>query len=272
MHILTRIGNGVIHNAPKILFVTSMGLAVAVPIVAAKNGVDAANHIFDEEFEQKRRLNIKEKVRLVWTDYIPTVGLTAAELLTIYGMRAVDQKRYMTAVGMYAASKEAYGRYMNKVKEAVGEEKEKDIRESLKEDNKKNFMAVNADKKFRVYEPFSNQTFWTTNEQLLWAELTINKLVQQTGWASLNQFLELIPGTKCRKDCDKIGWAIGNDTWDWNWSFYPGVPWIDIQPRMAENDEGQPMCVLAFGMPPAEPDFDDPDEQIPFDIRIKGGC
>lgn len=270
MHILTRIGNGVIHHSPTILFLTSMGLTIANPIVAAKNATDAANHIFDEELERKERLSTKDKVKLVWKDYIPTVGLTAANLLTIYGMHTVDTRRYLAVVGMYAASKEAYDRYQGKIKEVIGVEQEKDIREKLKEENRKNFMGVNAEKKFRVYEPFSNQTFWTTNEQLLWAELNINKLVQQTGWASLNQFLEMIPGTKCRKDADKIGWAIGTDTWDWNWSFYPGVPWIDVKPRMAEDDNGNTICVLAFGMPPAEPDFDDPDEQVPFEIRFKG--
>lgn len=265
MNIFVRVGSSVARNAHKILFGTSVILAVSVPVVAAKNAADATNHIYDEELDRGERLSTKDKIKESWKYYIPTIGLTAAELLSIYGMHEVNQKRYAAILGSYLASKEFYDNYQEKVKETIGEEKEKDIRESLKN------VKASTDDKFKVYEPFSNQFFTVSKEQLLWAELTLNKMFHEHGWVTLNQFLELIPGTKCRKDCDKIGWGVGMDSWDYNWSFY-GTPWIDVRPQIGNDDNGDPIMVLRFGMPPAEPDFDNPDEQIPFDIRFKGGC
>lgn len=255
MNILATIGNTVIKNSHRILFATTVAGAIVTPVIAVKNTFDSAHDIQNEELELKKNLDTKEKVKLVWKNYIPTAGMMAFTVISAVGMHTSNQKRYAAIVGLYSASREFYSQYQEKVKEEIGEEKERDIREELKN------LKETPSGKFRVYEPFSNQYFWTTTEQLMWAELTVNKMFQQDDWVSLNDFLELLPGAKQRKEGDKIGWDRYTDSSAWDWSFY-GTPWIDVKPQIADDDEGEPIMVLRFGMPPKEPIFDEDNDPI----------
>lgn len=249
--IIAKIGNAVIKNSHHILFAVSLGCVATIPVVTAKDTVKALNRIDGEERSKK------ETIKRIWTCYIPTAGITVASILAVTGTHISNQKRYASLAGAYIASKEFYDRYQSKVKEAIGEDKEKDIRQAIKDDLKENYLDVNSKKKFRVYEPYTNQTFWTTSEQLLWAEINLNKTLQTAGWVPLNMFFEMIPGAKCKKAGDKIGWQVGEDQWDWNWSYYPGVPWISVETRPYKDDNGDPMLVLVFGMNPSEPIFEE---------------
>ena len=76
--------------------------------------------------------------------------------------------------------------------------------------------------------------------------ITAQAIARKLGF---NQFLALFKHAKPMKD-DSYGWFVGDEYSDYNWSYYKGVPWIDIQPQIVSTPEGETILQMAYGMWP----------------------
>lgn len=247
----------VIENLPSILTGVAVVGVVETVILAVKATPKALAIIEEMEDEKTRKAIFKE----TWKCYIPpaTVGLG-----TIACIVGANNTHLTKEAGMLAAYS-MLGNNFADYRERSGEKHDAKIMKAIEKDHISKAISEKPDApleigKMWVYEPESNQYFQATTEQILWAELTANKMFHNQGWLSFNQFLDLLPEAKRVEWGDYRGWYIYDEdgTWDFNWSFYKGgTPWIDIQPQITSDDD---VLVLAYGMHPG--DCPDPNDYV----------
>lgn len=195
------------------------------------------------------------------TNYIlPIVfgGVTIGFIIIADRLNAKQIAELAAAVAFW---KEGYDKLENKISDIIGEDKVAAIKEEILEESipkkelKEQSQTILTDGTMLCYEPYTKQFFRATKEQLLWAELTANKMFCAKGGVKLNEVLELFPGCKKKPFGETIGWFL-DDTGCYNASYYfPGCghQYIDIQPVLKMIDDVECM-VIHYGLCPYEPD------------------
>lgn len=254
----------ILENLPSIL----TGVAVAGVVETVYLAVKATPKALDILEENPAGIKTKtQKVQAAWKCYIPAAIAGAGTIACIIGANYAHISREAGMLAAYSFLGEKFVDY----REKSGEKHDDKIMNAIKKEHvsevKKPDRPLEVGKMW-VYEPESKQYFQATTEQILWAELTANKMFHNQGWLSFNQFLDLLPEAKRVPWGDHTGWYIYDDDgyWDFNWSFYSGgTPWIDIQPQISEDDD---VMILAYGMHPGDcPDPHDIEE--PEQINMK---
>lgn len=249
------------NNLPSIL--TGCAVAgVAETVYLAVKATPKAIRIVNELKEPSKR----DIFCNTWRCYIPAAIAGFGTIACIVGANYIHLSK---EVGI-AAAYSLVGTKFNEYKQHAGEETDAKIKESIRKEHISNLEKPQEPLepgKMWCYEPESDQFFQATTEQILWAELTANKIFANQGELRFNQFLNLLPGVKKVPWGDHFGWYITDDdgTWDFNWSFYRGTPWIDIQPQIAVD---QDMMILSYGMHPGdETDPHDLEEPEQFEVK-----
>lgn len=250
----------ILENLPSIL----TGVAVAGVVETVYLAVKATPKALDILEENPAGIQTKtQKVQATWKCYIPAAIAGAGTIACIVGANYAHLSREAGMLAAYSFLGEKFVDY----RERSGEKHDAKIMKSIEKDHISEAVKGKPDRPLEIgkmwcYEPESEQYFQATTEQILWAELTANKIFHNQGWLSFNQFLDLLP-----KDAKRVpwgnhtGWYISDEdgSWDFNWSFYRGgTPWIDIQPQISEDDD---VMVIAYGMHPGDcPDPQDIEE------------
>ena len=236
-----------IENLPSILTGAAV-TGVATTTYFAVKATPKALEILEEHPEIEKKTEV---IKHTWKCYIPAALAGAA---TISCILMVNHTHLLREAGMVAAYSYLGEKFVD-YRERSGEKHDKKIMNAIKKSHISEIEKPDGPLevgKMWVYEPESKQYFQATTEQILWAELTANKVFHNQGWLSFNQFLDLLPEAKRVPWGDHTGWYIYDEdgTWDFNWSFYRGgTPWIDIQPQISEEDD---VMVLAYGMHPGD--------------------
>ena len=250
-------------NAPYILSGLAAYGVVETAVLSIKATPKAIYILEEHMYENENSPTAKQTIELTWRCYIPAMVAAAGTIACIVGVNVLNFRREASLIAAYSFAESKLREYRNE----LGEKKDAKIQESISEKKRKahdiDFKAC-TDGKMWCYEPESDQYFQATTEQILWAELTANKVFKNLGELSFNDFLELLPG--CRKVPwgDHYGWYTYDEdgSWDYNWSFYPGgTPWIDIQPQIVTIDEDTKVLKIAYGMHPGD-DLDCKDKTI----------
>lgn len=256
-----------LDNLPSIL----TGVAVAGVVETVYLAVKATPKALEvlEEVPVEEVNNKKDVVKHTWKCYIPAAISGCGTIACIIGANHIHLSKEAGMIAAYAFLGDKFSDY----RERSGEKHDSKIMNAIKKDHiseiEKPSRPLEIGKMW-VYEPESKQYFQATTEQILWAELTANKMFHNQGWLSFNQFLDLLPEAKRVEWGDHTGWYIYDEdgSWDFNWSFYKGgTPWIDIQPQIATDDD---VMILAYGMHPGDcPDPQDTDIEEPEQINLK---
>lgn len=264
-------------NVPSIIRnnVTSIltGLAIFGVGWCAVESVKAtpkALHILEEKQIDPRKEPM-EAIKACWKCYIFSTGIfvaTCGSILTVVYLQDKELKKVLSALAWSEAKhrdyvnyeKNIFGpKYTNEVEDAILDERR--LRNDIPNEPLREGMMW-------CYEPESDQWFQTNIEQILWVELTSNKMFANRGSLTFNQYLSLFPYAKHNiPGLDYYGWYKYDEDgyWDYNWSFYPGgTPWIDIQPQINTKEN---YMVLKYGMHPGDdPDCNDLEEPEQFTI------
>lgn len=259
-----------IENLPSILTGAAIAGIVETVILAVKATPKALDILEEESSIEKKDGTPYNKVDMIkdtYKCYIPAAASGAATIACIIGANHVHLQKEAGIIAAYAFLGDKFSDYRKR----SGEKHDSKIMNAVKKDHileiEKPSKPLEIGKMW-VYEPESKQYFQATTEQILWAELTANKMFHNQGWLSFNQFLDLLPEAKRVPWGDHTGWYIYDEdgSWDFNWSFYKGgTPWIDIQPQIATDDD---VMILAYGMHPGDcPDPHDIEE--PEQINLK---
>ena len=105
--------------------------------------------------------------------------------------------------------------------------------------------------KIRIWEPYTQQWFEATQQEILWAELTANKMLHQGGQVTLNDVLKLYsdPNLKMKRKGDTLGWSWDDETFEDSACYYYAGGWIDMCPQFEEYN-GTMRFVMDYGINP----------------------
>lgn len=204
--------------------------------------VNATKQIEAEELAQGDSLTAKEKVQLVWKNYIPAVAVgTASAGCLIYAGTKSARKRAALATAA-AFSNASLREYQGKVIETVGEESEKTIREAIVQD--KIDRTPLPDKEIQVnyvgdelfFDPMSGRYFMSNDIAVQKIVNDLNFRMRSENYITLNEFYMEIP-IGAIEIGDQIGWSIDRG-------------YIDISTTGMKAENGKPCLALIFNNPP----------------------
>ena len=117
-------------KSPEIL----IGFGLAGMLTSTILAVKATPKALDILEQEDRELSKVDKVKLTWKCYAPAAIGYCASAACIIGANSVNAKRNAVLAGAYKLSESALLEYRDKVKEVIGEEREREIKDSIAQD------------------------------------------------------------------------------------------------------------------------------------------
>lgn len=217
------IGKAVKLNAPKILAALGVTGIFATALSASHATAKACEAIKEEEhrreFEQEvngeaaSELTKKEKFKLVWKYYIPTVTTILAASSSIIAANCIMYKRNAALAASASLAINAYKDYKESVEKVGGEELVQKVQNDIsqKKLDQADFSNIvdTGNGKELCYEPYSGRLFLSSIEQLRHAENNLAFKMLDDMWVTLNDYYyELGLEQVHHKLGDRLGWHL----------------------------------------------------------------
>lgn len=190
-----------------------------------------------------------------WKNYIPPVVTGLATMGCMLG----SNQWHLSKEGTLAAAALMYktsGEELEKaLKEKFGDEEVKKMKQEIAEakaDRDRPPWEEMKPGRITFYEPYSKQYIQATQQELLWAELTANKILQQSNRCTMNDLLSCYPHAKKMRGGDNIGWGLYEDWFCESASYAPSGPWINFTPQYQTNANGDTYFVMDYEINPME--------------------
>lgn len=224
----------VTEKSPEIL----VGFGLAGMLTSTVLAVKATPKALDILEEEEDLTNL-EKVKKTWKCYIPATVGYCASAACIIAATTTKSRRHAVLAGAYKVSETAFLEYRSKVKEMIGEEKEKEVRDSIARDRVEDRpVLINRAGKggYLCYDMLSGRYFESDIDKIQKVVNEMNYKLLNDNILSLNEFyFEL--GIKGTSFGEEQGWDIAK-----------GMIEVSFSSIISENDE--PCIVLHFDNPP----------------------
>lgn len=213
---VTSTKNFLSKNSPAIL--TGIGIAgMATSTVLAVQATPKALLLLEEEKRNQNvnTLDIKETIRVAWRPYVPAAIIGALSVTCIIGASAIHTKRNAALATVYAISERTLLNYKDKVVEAIGEKKEKEIRDSIAQDKVNenpvsSTYIIDASKGNTLFmDSFTGRYFKSDMNAVKNAEIDINRELLSQNYISLNSVYSILGLEKVKRGYD-LGWNVDN--------------------------------------------------------------
>jgi len=209
--LLKRSQKFVLDNSPTILTTIAVTGTLTTAYLTGKATVQAIEIIREEQLERHSPLDHKDKVKLVWKEYIPPATTVLVTIACIILSNRIGNRRAAALAAVYAISEKAFEEYKLKVIESIGAKKEQGLRDELAQERitrnpvgtKEVIIAGSGS--VLCNEAFTGRYFISDMETLRKAQNDINHQVLNDSYASLSDFYDLIslPHTS---NSDDVGW------------------------------------------------------------------
>lgn len=231
-----------IKKSPEILIGLGVAGMVSTTIMAINTTPKAMRLIEDKEKEEGKELSKKEVVQTVWKCYIPMMVTGVISISCIVGASRVNAKRNAALATAYTLSETAFSDYKEQVIDAIGEKKEKEVKDKvakkkIEDDSVTNREIIMTDKGNSLcYDSVSGRYFYSDIDAIKKAENELNKRMISEMYLSLNEFYYAI-GLKSTVLGNELGWNISDGLLD-----------IHYSSQIAED--GRPCLVLQYHIAP----------------------
>ena len=227
------------RGSPTILTCIGAVGMIVTTISAVRATPDAMERIkYDSRFNHdgdSYAYSKTEAVRSAWRCYIPTMALGLSTLACMFGANALNKQQQAALTSAYMLLNKTY-------KEFVKKDTDGAIRKALVEDKVEEKDISVSDEMCLFYEFNHGELFERRRSDILSAEHRFNQLFISRGYASLNDFYELIDLPK-----SEVGETLG-------WSEADGYPWIDFEHELIELEDGME-CYLIWLPDSPTPDY-----------------
>lgn len=213
------IRSGLSKHSPEIL--TGLGIAgMITTTVLAVKATPKALKLIEEKKEELHtdELTVVETVKATWKSYIPAAVSGVVSVGCLIGANSVNAKRNAALATAYQLSSTALADYKEKMIEAVGEKKEKAVRDKIAQDKvdkdpvESSNVIITGTGKTLCYDPQFGQYFESTIDDIKRAvtELNYRMIDQGEEYVSLNDFYDEL-GVDRIDVGEQLGWNIGRD-------------------------------------------------------------
>lgn len=234
-------------NSSTILTVLGAAGVIGTAVMAVKATPKAMELIELAEEEKGEELTKWEKVVIGGPSYIPTVLVGAATMGCIFGANVLSKRSQAALTSAYALLDTTHKEYKNKVKELYGEDGDKLIhaavaKDHYEEEDQDEYDDKYEDGKALFYDEYSKRYYRVTKETQLRAEYEINKILSQSGGASLNDYYDLLEID--REDYGEfMGWSSAQ-MYEMYWD-----AWLYFHHTKVEMDDGIECYIVDFTDP-----------------------
>lgn len=207
----------IVKYEPEILM--SMGIAGMVfALVASVKGTIKATRLVDARKEELGvdKLTPKELIKTTWKCYIPAATSTVISLPCIVAGNRVSSKRNAALAAAYAITEASLQEYQEKVKETIGEQKEKEIRDEIVKDraeraNSNQAIVVVNDGDVLFHDKISGRYFKSTWNKIQDAANKLNAdALAGYGTITVNDWFSAIGLETTSRTFDDMGWDTAN--------------------------------------------------------------
>lgn len=188
-----------------------------------------------------------EIIKATWKCYLPAAITGVCSVACLIGASSVSARRNAALAAAYALSETALNDYKTGVVKALGEKKEREVRDAIAKDKVENDPVttkeiVITDKgETLCYESLSGRYFKSDRDQIERAVNRLNHRLLLDSYISLNEFYEAI-GLETNDMGDKLEWCVDPDTAD------KGLIELDFSSQLATD--GTPCLVVGYLNPP----------------------
>lgn len=218
------LGKKMSKHSPTIATVAGIGFGGATVYLAVKETPKALKlieekkrDIREETGECVDKLNVVDTVKTTWKCYLPAFTTGVISVLCIAGANSIHARRNAALIAAYKLSESSFLEYKGKVLEAIGEKKEKSVREAVAQakldkdpvTNKEVFITEKGET--LCYDALSGRYFKSDQNQIEKAVNNVNRSMINHNSSSLNyMYYELgLDGTTLGND---LGWNIDMGT------------------------------------------------------------
>lgn len=227
--------NTISDKSPEIL----IGFGLAGMLTSTVLAVKATPKALDILAEQEdRELSKVDKVKLTWKCYAPAAIGYCASAACIIGANSVNTKRNAVLAGAYKISESALLEYRDKVKEVIGEEREKEIHAKIAEDRRckepenQGNVILTGKGDVLCYDMYSGRYFKSEMDEINAILNELNYKLMQDNLLALNDFY------------DALGLQPIITGYDHGWNVDDGLIKIYFTSTLADN--GIPCLALHF--------------------------
>lgn len=234
------------ENSPVILTAMAVGGVVAT-VVLATNATIKAKEIVDEAmadaYENEEEFGAKDIVMATWKLYVPVVVSGVATISCIIGAQRVQSRRTAAFASLYSASQEALKTYQEKVKEQIGENKERKVREDILQDTldknpvDKDLIIDTGMGTTLCFDVMSGRYFWSDAEKIRQARNEFNHDLLNDFAKSLNDWYYYL-----NLDSIWLGEAVGWTT----------DKLLELRFTSRLSSKGDPCLVIEYQVEPSE--------------------
>lgn len=172
-----------------------------------------SNHRYLYGEPKTRREDILQRVQLTWEDYLPAVALGLGTIGCIFGSHSIHTRRAAAVASAYSVTETILKKYQDKVIEAVGPEKAREIHSEINNEAvqnnppKSNTIYISGVGDTLCLDTLSGRYFYSDMESLRRAQNTINErcINSASAYSSMNDFYDLI-GLSTSVIGEQMGW------------------------------------------------------------------
>lgn len=189
---------------------------VTTSVLTAQASFKAADILAREEAERRREdedeMEIKDKVLLVWPQFIPAATTMAVTITSIFMRNKVGNERLAAMAAMYSVSEKTLTDYQAKVAEKLGDKAAQEVKDDIAQDRvrenppTKSSIIYTNHGNVLFMDSISGRYFESTIEDVRKCVNDVNEQVLNQYYASLSDFY------------DELGLAptAMSDDWGWN--------------------------------------------------------
>lgn len=228
-------------NAASILSLFAVGGVIGTSVSVVK----ATNKFTDKKKESS---SMKETICIAIPIFLPAVLLGSSTIVCILGANHINKQKQAALLSAYALIDQSFKDYRTKLIELQGEDLNTKIQEDLYRAGLSQCVHTDEDGKLEWFEPFSKETLYLYEKEIIDAEYQLNRLFTGRGYATLNDWYDIL-GLPHTPYGDALGWGICCD-----------YAWVDFEHHLIDNMSGT-FYSIGYPIPPTQEWYDD---HLPF--------
>lgn len=211
-----------VDNAPTLISAFAVTGTLTTAFLTGKATFKAAEIIRKREAEielfedaVKPEFGKKDKALLVWKEYIPPAAAVVVTVACIVTANSISASRLAGMAAAYKLSEKQYEEYKDKVKEKLGIQDEKRMRDELYQDKVRanppsdDIQVLATEDEVVFLEAWTGRYFRSKMHLVKAAQNRINASLITEQYATLSDFYDDL-GLKRTQESSEVGWSLEN--------------------------------------------------------------
>lgn len=203
-------------NSPTILTAVAVAGTISTAVLASRASIKAVEIIRADDVERalegQELQTPRDKVRLVWTLYIPPVSIAAVTIASIIMVNRIGDRRTAAMAAAYGLAERGFEEYREKIVQKLGVQKEQSFRDEIAQEQVARTTeglreVIVSSGEVLCYDAFTGRYFTSSVEQIKKAQNDINYEILHHNYASLSDFYDKI-GLPSTAFSDDVGWNL----------------------------------------------------------------